>query len=282
MENNAKTDGGRGYLISQRNLNKKDETEEKWNSQHKDTERNAVPSSSTIVDEHELSQAKKIAPRYISKDNTLLGRLQNERKTSGENDVEDDNREASEQYVSEVEEKNSENTRGLLVNAKQSSSFPYDVDFKTGDNSKQAKRHQVPKACTNCQRLHVKCETERPCKRCLKNGNQSSCVDVPRRQRKSRKRKGKMSPVRESSPPSTEEKQTFEKEEEKSGSYSSSENSSVSSPSGSNEGSSSDSSSNSSQLEFLATLCSEKVDSAKKERKLFEQENTAEHDTKTM
>jgi len=51
-----------------------------------------------------------------------------------------------------------------------------------------AKRIQVPKACSNCRRMHAGCDLGRPCRRCVQNGLESSCVDVPRKKRASRKR----------------------------------------------------------------------------------------------
>lgn len=51
-----------------------------------------------------------------------------------------------------------------------------------------AKRIQVPKACSNCRRMHAGCDLGRPCRRCAQNGLESSCVDVPRKKRASRKR----------------------------------------------------------------------------------------------
>jgi hypothetical protein len=50
-----------------------------------------------------------------------------------------------------------------------------------------AKRAQVPKACSNCRRMHAGCDLGRPCRRCIQNALESSCVDVPRKKRSSRK-----------------------------------------------------------------------------------------------
>jgi hypothetical protein len=50
------------------------------------------------------------------------------------------------------------------------------------------KRTQVPKACSNCRRMHAGCDLGRPCKRCIQNGLESSCIDVPRKKRASRKK----------------------------------------------------------------------------------------------
>jgi len=52
----------------------------------------------------------------------------------------------------------------------------------------QPKRAQVPKACANCRKMHAACGIERPCKRCITNGLEASCVDIPRKKRASRKR----------------------------------------------------------------------------------------------
>jgi len=55
-------------------------------------------------------------------------------------------------------------------------------------SSTQPKRLQVPKACSNCRKMHAGCDTERPCRRCVQNGLESTCQDVPRKKRVSRKR----------------------------------------------------------------------------------------------
>ena len=49
--------------------------------------------------------------------------------------------------------------------------------------SQVAKRLQVPKACTNCRKMHAGCDTTRPCKRCKQNGLESTCSDIPRKKR---------------------------------------------------------------------------------------------------
>jgi len=51
-----------------------------------------------------------------------------------------------------------------------------------------SKRAQVPKACGNCRKMHSGCDMERPCKRCVQNNLQSSCHDIPRKKRVSKKR----------------------------------------------------------------------------------------------
>jgi hypothetical protein len=50
-------------------------------------------------------------------------------------------------------------------------------------NAHVAKRLQVPRACTNCRKMHAGCDTQRPCKRCKQNGLESSCSDIPRKKR---------------------------------------------------------------------------------------------------
>lgn len=57
---------------------------------------------------------------------------------------------------------------------------------QTGNH--QPKRLQVPKACSNCRKMHAGCDHVRPCKRCVQNGLESTCVDVPRKKRVSKKR----------------------------------------------------------------------------------------------
>lgn len=50
------------------------------------------------------------------------------------------------------------------------------------------KRSQVSKACSNCRSMHAACGLERPCNRCIDNGLQNSCHDIPRKKRVTRKR----------------------------------------------------------------------------------------------
>ncbi|KAH9256709.1 hypothetical protein BASA81_005214 [Batrachochytrium salamandrivorans] len=45
------------------------------------------------------------------------------------------------------------------------------------------KRDQVKTACINCRKACKKCSHERPCCRCVTHGIESSCIDVPRRDR---------------------------------------------------------------------------------------------------
>lgn len=53
-----------------------------------------------------------------------------------------------------------------------------------------AKRKQVKNACVHCQRACKKCDDTRPCIRCTKYGLEGSCVDSPRKERKSKRRGG--------------------------------------------------------------------------------------------
>lgn len=50
------------------------------------------------------------------------------------------------------------------------------------------KRGHVSKACTNCRKMHAACDRARPCSRCVFNKLESSCVDIPRKKRVSRKK----------------------------------------------------------------------------------------------
>jgi len=52
-----------------------------------------------------------------------------------------------------------------------------------------SKRNQVPKACSNCRKMHAACDMERPCRRCINAGVSDSCFDIPRKKRASKKRK---------------------------------------------------------------------------------------------
>jgi len=56
------------------------------------------------------------------------------------------------------------------------------------DHNGNPKRLQVPKACSNCRKMHSGCGLERPCRRCIQNGLEATCVDIPRKKRASRKR----------------------------------------------------------------------------------------------
>lgn len=68
-----------------------------------------------------------------------------------------------------------------------------------GLNSVKLKRGHVSKACTNCRKMHAGCDIQRPCSRCIFYKMESSCVDIPRKKRLSRKKKGEDSP--DDSPP---------------------------------------------------------------------------------
>lgn len=59
---------------------------------------------------------------------------------------------------------------------------------KSKSSSNFLKRTQVPRACTNCRKMHAACGMERPCKRCSQNGLEESCQDVPRKKRSSKKK----------------------------------------------------------------------------------------------
>jgi len=81
---------------------------------------------------------------------------------------------------------------GPLSSFVSSQSGPMETDktlpiVKTGENVGQ-KRMQVPKACSNCRKMHAGCDIARPCRRCIQNGLENSCMDVPRKKRVSRKR----------------------------------------------------------------------------------------------
>jgi len=56
----------------------------------------------------------------------------------------------------------------------------------TGKPTPKQKRLQAQKACSNCKRLHARCDNERPCKRCIQNGLANTCIDLPRKRRMSR------------------------------------------------------------------------------------------------
>jgi len=56
------------------------------------------------------------------------------------------------------------------------------------EHGSNPKRLQVPKACSNCRKMHSGCGLERPCRRCVQNGLEATCNDIPRKKRASRKR----------------------------------------------------------------------------------------------
>lgn len=76
------------------------------------------------------------------------------------------------------------------------------------ESAQPPKRLQVPRACSNCRRMHAGCGVERPCKRCIHNGLESTCVDVPRKKRSMKKGKndsedGDMLPIKSNFTPSS-------------------------------------------------------------------------------
>lgn len=48
------------------------------------------------------------------------------------------------------------------------------------------KRIQAQRACTNCKKLHSRCDNQRPCKRCFQSGFEATCADLPRKRRMSK------------------------------------------------------------------------------------------------
>ncbi|KAJ2868056.1 hypothetical protein FB639_004894, partial [Coemansia asiatica] len=54
----------------------------------------------------------------------------------------------------------------------------------SSDAPSRTKRAQVKNACVNCQRACKKCDSGRPCQRCVKYNLQESCVDSKRKPRK--------------------------------------------------------------------------------------------------
>jgi hypothetical protein len=61
------------------------------------------------------------------------------------------------------------------------SATPSEVD--ADENDKHQKRKQVKSACSNCQKACKKCDTVRPCPRCIRYGIQDSCMDTVRKER---------------------------------------------------------------------------------------------------
>ncbi|KAJ2786589.1 hypothetical protein GGI15_001394 [Coemansia interrupta] len=59
-----------------------------------------------------------------------------------------------------------------------------------GGSGSRAKRAQVKNACVNCQRACKKCDSGRPCQRCVKYSLQDTCVDSKRKPRKKGVKRG--------------------------------------------------------------------------------------------
>ncbi|ELR17520.1 fungal Zn(2)-Cys(6) binuclear cluster domain containing protein [Acanthamoeba castellanii str. Neff] len=51
------------------------------------------------------------------------------------------------------------------------------------------KRKQVKSACLNCRKRKTGCDAFRPCTKCVRNGLESTCMDVPRKKRSSNRAK---------------------------------------------------------------------------------------------
>jgi hypothetical protein len=53
----------------------------------------------------------------------------------------------------------------------------------------RAKRKQVKSACINCRKRKTGCDDERPCSKCVRNGLEATCIDVPRKKRTSNRKR---------------------------------------------------------------------------------------------
>jgi len=53
---------------------------------------------------------------------------------------------------------------------------------------RRPKRKQVKRACSNCRKSHSGCNDLRPCSRCVENGLEATCADVPRKKRATRRK----------------------------------------------------------------------------------------------
>lgn len=58
----------------------------------------------------------------------------------------------------------------------------------TVPKQRRPKRKQVKRACVNCRKSHSGCDDLRPCSRCIDNGLESSCADIPRKKRATRRK----------------------------------------------------------------------------------------------
>ena len=59
------------------------------------------------------------------------------------------------------------------------------VELTDGSKNSPQRRSRVPMACTRCKLAHTRCDTKRPCGRCLRRGD--ICVDaIPKRRGRKR------------------------------------------------------------------------------------------------
>ncbi|KAL6066954.1 Transcriptional regulator of nonfermentable carbon utilization [Balamuthia mandrillaris] len=52
-----------------------------------------------------------------------------------------------------------------------------------GGSTTHRKRQPPKKSCINCRKSHTACDPGRPCKRCIKTGNEATCCDAPQRKK---------------------------------------------------------------------------------------------------
>ncbi|KAG9248129.1 hypothetical protein BJ878DRAFT_476749 [Calycina marina] len=55
-------------------------------------------------------------------------------------------------------------------------------EFSSSKVARKTKGH-VASACVSCKRAHLRCDSQRPCSRCLNNGKEDACVDVQHKKR---------------------------------------------------------------------------------------------------
>ncbi|KAF4425193.1 Transcription activator of gluconeogenesis ERT1 [Fusarium austroafricanum] len=53
----------------------------------------------------------------------------------------------------------------------------------TSPKSQRKTKGHVASACVPCKRAHLRCDSQRPCSRCITNGKEESCVDVQHKKR---------------------------------------------------------------------------------------------------
>lgn len=80
--------------------------------------------------------------------------------------------------------------------------------IETESGTTKAKRIQVKSACINCRKSCKKCSSSRPCERCVKNGQENSCIDVARRRRETASGYKKSKTIKED-PMATDQNNSF-------------------------------------------------------------------------
>ncbi|CCK72917.1 Ert1p KNAG_0M00640 [Huiozyma naganishii CBS 8797] len=74
---------------------------------------------------------------------------------------------------------------GLPIEDEPTATTPQSLSPSPSANTKvRGRRKNTNVACVNCSKLHVSCDSNRPCKRCSEKGLKDTCVDAPRKRTK--------------------------------------------------------------------------------------------------